>query len=123
MKTKNVETMTRQLATKLEATYRESRRGVPHVVVNNPFRDGVDYSVCFFKNTSCWRIFKGYNDFAGEQKRVTVASQTDVELFFKQLPFEEVIVRKCGDESCEIYVRVPRRYCNRHVSIHTMFDR
>jgi len=66
------------LAKRLGARYRNSRRGVPHILYAT---HGVVYSICYFRNHDTWRVFFPYP--SAEQTRVDFCSEDEVVSFLE----------------------------------------
>lgn len=79
---KKPKTLVQEAAKVLGGNYHESQRGVPLVEMMDPFRDGINYSVCYFGRTRAWRVFEGYLAFNGQQERFDFYRLIDVRDFF-----------------------------------------
>lgn len=64
------------LAKAVKGTFRISRRGVPHGVVE---RDGIQYSFCYFAGPKHWKIFWPYGPPYGDQQSVILKTGTKVQ--------------------------------------------
>ncbi len=74
------ETNCLQLAVNIDGTYRQSRRGVPHVTKKI---GDITYSTCFFIRGNFWRVFYPYGQFE-EQTKITMKSANEVIDFMKE---------------------------------------
>ena len=71
------------LASKMNARFRISRRGVPHIVKSVPKRH--DYSICFLGKNSIWRVFYPYTIPNDVQQKWDFKSESEVISFFECL--------------------------------------
>lgn len=76
----------KELATKLNARMRYSLKGVPHIIMH-VIGSKFDYSICYFRKTSVWRVFYPYAVPNNGQQKWDFETEAQVIDFFKGLQY------------------------------------
>lgn len=83
----NVEKMVRETAEDLKkefkATFRISKRRVPHIIVT--LYPGFHVSICYFSSVDIWKVFYPYPEGENEQTKEVFVSIEDVMVFLRKL--------------------------------------